>query len=118
MKELQSVFGADRVENALAGTPLADLGRKHNFGLYVVRKAITDEAAKTWMVQSTSLDPEDLFVDFLYTAGKSTVGIMLSFLDGRSLGRIEKTSMCVYDRLHLHMEMTQQPGQYTCTHRS
>ena len=52
MKELQSVFGADRVENALAGTPLADLGRKHNFGLYVVRKAITDEAAKTWMVQS------------------------------------------------------------------
>ena len=53
MRELQRVFGEDRVEDALDGTALADLGRKHNFGLYVVRKAINGDTAKEWMQQST-----------------------------------------------------------------
>ena len=52
------------------------------------------------------LDPEDLFVSFLYFAKEATVGIMLSFLGGRGLGRIERTSFAVRKRLnahHLHM---------------
>ena len=52
------------------------------------------------------LDPEDLFVSFLYFAKEATVGIMLSFLGGRGLGRIERTSLAVRKRLnahHLHM---------------
>ena len=52
------------------------------------------------------LDPEDLFVSFLYFAKEATVGIMLSFLGGRGLGRIERTSLAVRERLnahHLHM---------------
>ena len=46
------MFGEDRVEDALEGTALADLGREHNFGLYVVRAAIAADAAKEWMQQS------------------------------------------------------------------
>ena len=52
LRELQRVFGEDRVEDALDGTALADLGRKHNFGLYVVRNAIDGDAAKGLMQQS------------------------------------------------------------------
>ena len=52
LSNLQSSFGEDRVEDALEGTALADLGRKHNFGLYVVRAAIPADAAKEWMQQS------------------------------------------------------------------
>ena len=51
LSNLQSLFGEDRVEDALEGTALADLGRKHNFGLYVVRTAIAADAAKEWMQQ-------------------------------------------------------------------
>ena len=53
LSNLQSLFGEDRVEDALEGTALADLGREHNFGLYVVRAAIPADAAKEWMQQST-----------------------------------------------------------------
>ena len=53
LSNLQSLFGEDRVEDALEGTALADLGREHNFGLYVVRAAIAADAAKEWMQQST-----------------------------------------------------------------
>ena len=42
-----------KVEDALAGTALADLGKKYNFGLYVVRAAIPADAAKEFMQQST-----------------------------------------------------------------
>ena len=52
LSNLQSLFGEDRVEDALEGTALADLGREHNFGLYVVRAAIAADAAKEWMQQS------------------------------------------------------------------
>ena len=52
LQELQRVFGKDRVEDALDGTALADLGRPHNFGLYVVRNAIDGDAAKGLMQQS------------------------------------------------------------------
>ena len=52
LRELQRVFGEDRVEDALDGTALADLGRKHNFGLYVVRKAIKGDAANQLMLQN------------------------------------------------------------------
>ena len=52
LRQLQSVFGKDRVEDALDGTALAPLGKQHNFGLYVVRKAIDADTAKQLMVQS------------------------------------------------------------------
>ena len=48
------------------------------------------------------LDPEDLFVSFLYFAKEATVGIMLSFLGGRGLGRIERTSLAVREHLNAH----------------
>ena len=46
------MFGEDRVEDALEGTALADLGREHNFGLYVVRNAILGDHAAELMRQS------------------------------------------------------------------
>ena len=52
MRELQSVFGDSRVENALEGTNIADLGRDLNFGLYVVRNAIDFGTAEAIMDQS------------------------------------------------------------------
>ena len=52
LSELQRVFGKDRVEDALDGIALADLGRKPYFGLYVVRNAIDGDAAKGLMQQS------------------------------------------------------------------
>ena len=52
LSNLQSLFGEDRVEDALEGTALADLGREHNFGLYVVRAAIAADAAKELLQQS------------------------------------------------------------------
>ena len=51
LKALQRVFG-DRVEDALEGTPLSPLGEKHNFGLYVVRNAITADYAEKLLLQS------------------------------------------------------------------
>ena len=41
-----------KVEDALAETALADLGKKYNFGLYVVRAAIAADAAKELLQQS------------------------------------------------------------------
>ena len=52
LRELQSVFGDSRVENALEGTNLVDLGRNLNFGCYVVRNAIDFGTAEAMMVQS------------------------------------------------------------------
>ena len=52
LRELQSVFGDSRVENALEGTNLVDLGRDLNFGCYVVRNAIDFGTAEAMMVQS------------------------------------------------------------------
>ena len=49
---LSDIFGAERVEDALENTNLAPLGKQHNFGLWVVRAAITADAAKEWMQQS------------------------------------------------------------------
>ena len=40
------MFGAHQVEDVLAGTPLAALGSKHNFELYVVRQATPGEELK------------------------------------------------------------------------
>ena len=53
LRELQSVFGDSRVENALEGTNLVDLGRNLNFGCYVVRHAISSDKAQEMMLQST-----------------------------------------------------------------
>ena len=52
LRELQSVFGDSRVENALEGTNLVDLGRNLNFGCYVVSNAIDFGTAEAMMVQS------------------------------------------------------------------
>ena len=52
LTELQRVFGQHRVEDALEGTELQRLGWRHNFGLYVVRGAMTQEDAKRLMAQS------------------------------------------------------------------
>ena len=52
LQELQQVFGDSRVENALEGTNLVDLGRNLNFGCYVVRNAIDFGTAEAMMVQS------------------------------------------------------------------
>ena len=52
LQELQQVFGDSRVENALEGTILDSLGKKHNFGLYVVRNAMDRGTAEAMMVQS------------------------------------------------------------------
>ena len=52
LRELQSVFGDSRVENALEGTNLVDLGRDLNFGCYVVRNAIDFGTAEAIMGQS------------------------------------------------------------------
>ena len=49
MSELQRNY---KVEDALAGTALADLGKKYHFGLYVVRAAIAADAAKELLQQS------------------------------------------------------------------
>ena len=51
LSELQRNY---KVEDALAGTALADLGKKYNFGLYVVRAAIAADAAKELMQLSTT----------------------------------------------------------------
>ena len=52
LTELQRVFGRHRVEDALEGTELKHLGRTYEFGLYVVRGAMTQEDAKRLMAQS------------------------------------------------------------------
>ena len=49
LSELQRNY---KVEDALAGTALADLGKKYNFGLYVVRAAMAADAAKELLQQS------------------------------------------------------------------
>ena len=53
LRELRRVFGEDRVEDALEGTALEPLGKEHNFGLWVVRQAITAAEAEAWIKQST-----------------------------------------------------------------
>ena len=53
-------------------------------------------------VAPPSLDPEDLFVDFIYTSAKTDVGNILRFLDRQSLGCIYQTSESVNDRLNEH----------------
>ena len=52
MSNLQSLFGEDRVEDALEGTALADVGREYSFGLYVVRNANLGDHAAELMRQS------------------------------------------------------------------
>ena len=51
LQELQQVFGDGRVENALEGTILDSLGKKYNFGLYVVRNAMDGRLARDLMAQ-------------------------------------------------------------------
>ena len=48
-----------------------------------------------------NLDPQDLFVDFIYFSSKTIVGSILLFLglDGESLGRVHQTSQTVDIRL-------------------
>ena len=52
LNELRKRFGEHRVEDALEGTALAELGKTHNFGLYVVRNAILGDHAAELMRQS------------------------------------------------------------------
>ena len=51
------MFGAHQVEDVLAGTPLAALGSKHNFGLYVVHQAIPGEELKHYKTVQACAGP-------------------------------------------------------------
>ena len=51
------MFGAHQVEDVLAGTPLAALGSKHNFGLYVVHQAIPGEELKHYKTVQACVGP-------------------------------------------------------------
>ena len=66
-----------------------------------------------------SLDPQDLFVDFIYTSAKTAGGNILLFLDSQSLGRIHQTSRSVDNRwktVRLKMLIqANQPRQQTDT---
>ena len=100
------MFGEGRVEDALDGTALADLGRKHYFGLYVVRKAINGDTAKQLMLQSAR--------DIEHIAIKEQRGLRAVALHGSAKQKFYNTvQACAGDcRCKYHYEGTSRHQVY------